>query len=121
MPYHQMRSSIGNKFDLMELLAKGVPWETPNNLAIAKATGGSPQSDGQALLLKKTPVQLTKHGEADLLPTWNLHLCRLVFMVLESSLRATKKRKVKAKAATNPLTYKSYLPARDAGAVVAQS
>jgi len=53
----------------MELLAKGVPRGPPNNPSIAKATGGSPQTDGQALLLKTTATQLIEHGEVELVST----------------------------------------------------
>lgn len=55
MLHHQIRSSIRNGFHLMGLLAKGVP---RNNSAIAKATGGSPQTDGQVPFLKTTLRQL---------------------------------------------------------------
>ena len=46
------------------------PRETPQTpQAIAKAIGCSPQTDGKALLLKTTPVQLTEPGEVNLVPT----------------------------------------------------
>lgn len=41
-------SSTGNGLHLIELLAKGHPWETTQ--AIAKTLGGSPQTDSKALL-----------------------------------------------------------------------
>lgn len=43
--------------------------EPPNNSAIAKVTGGSPQTDGQVPFLKTTLVQLTERGEVELVPT----------------------------------------------------
>lgn len=35
---------------------------------IAKTLGDSPQTDGKALLLKITSIQLIKHEEVDLMP-----------------------------------------------------
>lgn len=41
---------------IIKLLAKGVPWETPNKPRSAKAIGSSPHTDGKAALLKKIPL-----------------------------------------------------------------
>jgi hypothetical protein len=40
-----------------------------SNTAILKIIHSSPETNGKALLLKKTPKQLIKQGEVDLMPS----------------------------------------------------
>lgn len=75
----------------MELLAKGIPWKSPNIQADAKTKGCSPETDNRAPLPRTIPTQLTEHGETELVPTWSLLPCVLVTLVWEGSLKATKK------------------------------
>ena len=49
-----------------ELLAKGVPWKSPNTDAETK--GCSLKTGNRATLPKTTPTQLIEHGEAKLCP-----------------------------------------------------
>lgn len=39
------------------------------NPGYCKALGGSPETDGKALLLKTMPMQLTEHRGVNLMPT----------------------------------------------------
>ena len=55
----------------------------------SKIMGGSPHADGKAPLLKTTPIQLTEHGEVEMVPTCCLHPCILVS--LEQNVFATNK------------------------------
>lgn len=55
---------------LSELLDRGVPWKSPNNPSCFQDyIGCSPQNDGKTPLLKTIPIQLTEHGEVQLVPT----------------------------------------------------
>lgn len=58
--------------------------------AIVKAPGCSPQTESKVLLLRTTPIQLTKHREVRLQPTERLHPYRLLFWHRRVSLHATK-------------------------------
>lgn len=59
--------------------------------AIDSVIDCSPQTNGESLLLTKTPLQLIHHKEVVLVPTWNIHSYqRLVLMVLEDTLQATR-------------------------------
>lgn len=49
-------------------LAKGVPWESTNNQAVAKSIGSSPQTHSKVPFLKKTSTHLFQHGKVDLVP-----------------------------------------------------
>lgn len=56
--------------------------------AIDSVIDCSPQTNGESLLLTKTPLQLIHHKEVVLVPTWNIHSYqRLVLMVLEDTLQ----------------------------------
>lgn len=74
-------SHSGNGLSLINLLAKGTPWEPPNNPT--KTTGCSPQTDSKLLLQKTTPTQLNEQGQGELGPVWNLHSYWIVFTVLK--------------------------------------
>ena len=108
-------SSTGIGLHLVEMLVKGVFWESPNN-----PDGCSPQTDGQAPLLETTPTQLIKHGEVQLVPTESFHHCTQGSFVQEGTLSATKG-ETHTNPAANPLSYNGVLPARYARAMVAQS
>lgn len=67
---------------------------------------------GKALLLKATVTYGIKHGETELVP-------RLVIMVLEDTLQATKKKgNHQYHPAMNSETYNSNPPARYSGTIV---
>jgi hypothetical protein len=60
-------SSTRNGLYPINLLAKEVLWEHPSNPGYGQ---GSPQVNSKALLLKKTPIQLTEHREVKLEPAY---------------------------------------------------
>lgn len=60
----------------------------PNNPVFVKTV--SSQTDSKSPLLKATPVQLTEHGEVELVPTQSLHSYMLVSLAQEGTLHATK-------------------------------
>lgn len=79
---------------LIVLLAKGVPWEFLNkpSQAVAKIRGYPPQTEGKALLLKTTPIQLVAQQEVGLLPKEGLHAFVLVSLAQENALHAIRKK-----------------------------
>ena len=60
-------SSSGSRLHLMELLAKGVPYEPSNNAGYCQGYC-FPQASGKALLLKTKLTYLIEHGEVKLVP-----------------------------------------------------
>lgn len=56
-------SSIGIELHIIELLAKGIPWESPNNPGYCFT-----KTDGKASLLKAIPTDLTEHEAVKLVP-----------------------------------------------------
>jgi hypothetical protein len=54
----------------IELLAKMVPWKSPQTIqSFDKTIGSFPQTDSMTPLLKTTFMQLIKPGEKELVPT----------------------------------------------------
>lgn len=52
--------------------------------------GCSPQTNIKAPLVKTTPIQLTVHGNVELIHTWGLHIYVLTSLVQEGTLHASK-------------------------------
>ena len=87
-------SSTGTALHSIELLAKGVSWNSPKTQAVTKTMGCSLQADsigGTGELLRTTPTQLIENGEVKLVPTWNLHAYILVSVGLEGILQDTER------------------------------
>lgn len=100
--HEAFRIRIG--FHLIQLMAKVVPWETSNNPVVAKATSCPPQTDGKTLLLKiKHLLQLTEHGDAEMVPTQSLDPYVLVSLVEGGTFQAMKK-ETYTNPTTNPLS-----------------
>lgn len=101
-------SSTGNGFYLVELLAKGVSWELPNNPGYCQGCGllftscwqGRSAEDNTCVML----WTWRSHGEVKLAPTLSLRPYLLVFLVQEGTLHATKR---EAKTATEVYTLSS--------------
>lgn len=74
----------------IELLVKGVPWESSTTPAVAKAKGHPLQIDGNAPSLGTTPTLLIE-GKVELVSTRSLHPCILVSLVWEGTQQATKR------------------------------
>ena len=56
---------------------------TRKNRNSNKAVSNVIQTNGKALLLKMRLVQLIQHREVKLIPIHSIHLCKIVFLVLE--------------------------------------
>ena len=104
-------SITGTDLHLIELLAKEVPWEPPNNKAVAKTIHCSPKTGDKTLLLKRTPIQLIDHREIELVSiqsltsTYYWPCYKKVFCMLPKE-----KHKGFVKLTTNPLIYNCVLP-----------
>lgn len=61
-------STLESRLHLIELLTEAFSWESTNNPDYFQDC--SLQPDGNVLLLKKTPTQLTEHGDIELWPTY---------------------------------------------------
>lgn len=83
-------SSTGNGSHLIRLLAKGVPWEDPNNADCCRDYGLLSTNWRMVLLLMTRPTWITEHGDIELVPTLSLHPYWWVLKVLEDNLHITK-------------------------------
>ena len=115
------KSSIGGSvLDSIEMLAKRITLKFPHNSADAKTNGYALQSDSSAPLLRISSIQLIKHGEVKLVPTWILHLYILVSSLREGTLQATE-REMLTSTQSQYFNLKSVLPTKYVRAMVAQN
>lgn len=84
-------SSTGTGLHLIELLAKGVPWETPTNPGCCQDYKLLSTNRKQDPLLETRSTQGTEHEEVTLVPTWGLQAYVLVSPAQEGTLYATKR------------------------------
>ena len=76
---------------LVELLAIGSQGVSKKSQTVGKATGGSAQTEGKALLLKTKPAQLNEHGELKSLPRLSLPQYVLASLVQKDTAHASKR------------------------------
>ena len=89
--YHQMKFPVPiMSYIKSSSCSRGSYGNHQTTQAISKSIGGSPHTDSKALVLNTTATQLTKHNEAELMPTQSLHLYELVFIILEVILQTTR-------------------------------
>ena len=91
-----------------------------HNSAHDKTNGYSLQTDSSALFLRTPSIQLIKHGEVKLVPTWILHLYILVSSLREGTLQATE-REMLTPTQSQYFNRKSILPTKYVWAMVAQN
>lgn len=82
-------------------------------MAVAKTVSCCPQTDSKSPVPKVTPIQLIKKGQSS-------PLCTSVFGIGRCS-ECYQRRNANTKSVIKPLIYSDVLPAKFAGAVVAQS
>lgn len=113
------KSSIdGSVLHSIEMLAKRITLKFPHNSADAKTNGYALQTDSSAPLLRTPSIQLIKHGEVKLVPTWILHLYILVSSLRE--MQATE-REMLTSTQSQYFNQKSVLPTKYVRAMVAQN
>lgn len=79
-------SSTRTGLNLTRLLAKGSHENPQSTEVVVKTISCSPKTDSRSPLPKTTVIQLTEHGEGELVPTYKLHFNVLASLVLAVTL-----------------------------------